>query len=263
MKPNRPLSLLFIIYTLTSVMLIGLLIIAEGMAIKIAGTAMVGLLAGCAWLYRRYCRKDHKKVQQEMMVQILHILQMRRHDDLNHMQILYGYFKLNKPDKVIPYIEGIKSKQLQESLISKLGSMELEWYFYRLEAGYPHLHIELGIEPDTEGNAHIWAKPALALCEWFKRMEPHIAAGSGREMNLRVRLSMEDETAIVEVELDGIVQWHDMVEDLHGWHQEMQRYSRAAELHLTAEQVEERVEVSMRWPYESRHACRDSKIEER
>lgn len=85
----------------------------------------------------------------ELLVQTLsHI----RHDWMNDIQVLYGYLKLKKYDKMTDYVETIKQKIARESSVSRLGVPALVAYLnsFRVRCRSIRLDVELGAEAQLD-----------------------------------------------------------------------------------------------------------------
>ncbi|GGG20280.1 hypothetical protein GCM10010916_41290 [Paenibacillus abyssi] len=73
----------------------------------------------------------------------IHTLNHHRHDWMNDLQVLYGYIRMNKPDKIIQYVEKIRERMVMESRISKLGIPSLVLFFHSLRTGSQTLQLEV------------------------------------------------------------------------------------------------------------------------
>ena len=77
---------------------------------------------------------DRKKMrQQERLIQAanqqaVELMNHKRHDWMNDLQLLYGYVRMNKTEQLPPYVERLKQQAMDESRIAKLGYPELVLY---------------------------------------------------------------------------------------------------------------------------------------
>lgn len=85
------------------------------------------------------------QAKDELLIDVVSHL---RHDWMNDIQVLYGYLRLNKYDKMIAFMETIKQKAARESLISKLGVTELIVYLQTFRVRCPMIQLEVELEPD-------------------------------------------------------------------------------------------------------------------
>src|SRR5690606_38898242 len=78
----------------------------------------------------------------ELFIQALNHI---RHDWMNDSQVLYGYLKLKKYDKMHEFMETIKEKTNRESGISRLGNRSLILYLnlFRVRHRSTRLEVEL------------------------------------------------------------------------------------------------------------------------
>ncbi len=68
-------------------------------------------------------KQQRQKFDQEQ--RLMRLLNHYRHDWLNDLQLLFGYIKLKKLDKLENYVNNIKGKVEQESIIAKLNISSL------------------------------------------------------------------------------------------------------------------------------------------
>ncbi len=82
------------------------------------------------WIYSE--RKQHKRSMTEAILQAqsttVGILNHHRHDWMNDLQVLFGYAKMQKIDRLLEYMEKVKDKMTAESGIAKLGVPALVYY---------------------------------------------------------------------------------------------------------------------------------------
>lgn len=80
----------------------------------------------------------------------LHTVSLHRHDLMNEIQLLLGYVQLKKYDKLRDFVEQMKDKAAQESVLFRLGAPQLVLYLYQLQADNRQLEVELEIEADLK-----------------------------------------------------------------------------------------------------------------
>lgn len=85
--------------------------------------------------------------QEEMFVRTINHL---RHDWMNDIQVLYGYLKLKKYDKMHDYMEIVKEKMFRESGISRLGIPALTVYLQSFRVRCRSIRLEIEIEPELQ-----------------------------------------------------------------------------------------------------------------
>ncbi len=86
---------------------------------------LVCLVAVLVILFVRADRIIHsgkwKESLDESRSELIRTLNRHRHDWMNDVQVLFGYAKLQKYDKMLEHVEKIKEKMARESSMSKLG----------------------------------------------------------------------------------------------------------------------------------------------
>lgn len=80
----------------------------------------------------------------------LHTVSLHRHDLMNEIQLLSGYVQLQKYDRLRDFVEQMKNKAAQESVLFRLGAPQLVLYLYQLQADNRQLKVELEIEEDLK-----------------------------------------------------------------------------------------------------------------
>lgn len=98
---------------------------------------------------RNHWQRMLRKAEEDFELQTISIvsaIQLKRHDWMNDLQMIYGYMQLRKFDKVIPYLEILKQKLQQESSIGQLGFPRLELFLLIHLAKSRSFEIELEIE---------------------------------------------------------------------------------------------------------------------
>lgn len=94
---------------------------------------------------------DQKKMrQQERLIQAanqqaVELMNHKRHDWMNDLQLLYGYVRMNKTEQLPPYVERLKQQAMDESRIAKLGYPELVLYLMqqKLTGGTMPLEVDV------------------------------------------------------------------------------------------------------------------------
>lgn len=83
--------------------------------------------AAAYWIYTE--RKEHRNrltnTIKAMQSSSIRMLNHHRHDWMNELQVLFGYARLGKLDKIIGYVDKIRDRMAVESAVSKLGAPSL------------------------------------------------------------------------------------------------------------------------------------------
>lgn len=147
-------------------MLVGVLlsaaILAESATVAVmcwiaAALAIVGFGADVMAGKRRLERERNSWIEEWSR-----LMQLRRHDWMNDIQVLYGYVKLNRKDYILGCMEKINAKLHEESALGKLGSPSLELTILSFKTESPQLEMNFYIDREVDLNGH----PALAaVCD--------------------------------------------------------------------------------------------------
>lgn len=95
---------------------------------------------------------DRKKMrQQERLIQAAHqqavqLMNHKRHDWMNDLQLLYGYVRMNKMEQLPPYVERLKQQAMDESRIAKLGYPELVLYLMQQKLAGGMMPVEVNVQ---------------------------------------------------------------------------------------------------------------------
>ncbi len=68
---------------------------------------------------------------------------------MNDLQVLYGYIRMNKPEKVTHFVEKIRDRMGMESANSKLGEPSLVFYIQSLRTITSAFHAQVSVEGDV------------------------------------------------------------------------------------------------------------------
>lgn len=167
--------------------------------------ALLGfIIASAAVLWvRSNERKKHKLQEQLWREESLAFIHRRRHDWLNDLQLIYGYVRLNKYDKLPSFVESLKSRLQDESSFSVLGSSHLEWELLRLCTFGGNLKVDVSVDP--EWNAEQWliqdVVTARILRDWLDIVSHEIVHALPIEVH--INFIQRDEEAIVLIDQRG------------------------------------------------------------
>lgn len=166
-------------------------------------------VAGAAFVMMSLDRKEQAKkaTAQIREVQELSIktLNHHRHDWMNDLQVLYGYIRMNKPDKVSHFVERIRDRMTMESIHSKLGEPALVFYIQSLRALSSVFHADVRVEGDVNlsqlpVDAGKLSQTIIGLIELYRR---HAETVKHDLVQLRVLLRRDEDGILLHVEYDG------------------------------------------------------------
>jgi sensor histidine kinase regulating citrate/malate metabolism len=155
----------------------------------------------------RECALTREGAGVDSNLRLIRLFNHYRHDWMNEIQLLFGYVKLKKYDKLEDLMEKIKHKVQQESFISKLGHAELIVYLLSFQAEVKELLLEIEMEREihlNELNLHLQDlhKLLTGLMEGFKSNSLHHTNG---EHKLIVKLLEQTDSLRIEMEYEGLV----------------------------------------------------------
>jgi len=99
-------------------------------------------------LEKRKHREQRDQLLHHAQVTAIRTLSHHRHDWMNELQILYGYLRLNKPDKAVEVVDRIRERMDHDSKLSHIGIPELATYLlsFRTVCDTMRLDVEVADE---------------------------------------------------------------------------------------------------------------------
>lgn len=96
-----------------------------------------------------------------------------RHDWMNEFQLLIGYLRLKKYDRVDEFVRQVIHKAKEESVISQLGDIELVSYLLGFNANHHELQLEIVVDDSfraREGNqlGSVWTNAIIQAIETYR-----------------------------------------------------------------------------------------------
>lgn len=177
---------------------------------------MAVMLSLCGFLLYREERMRRKRVERSLATSALELMNHQRHDWMNDLQLVYGYVRLKKFDKLPECVETIKERMTEESRIAKLGVPELVMFLMqqRLSGSVMPLRIEIP-EPvelnrmDLSVDPCKLAESVIASVQAFR----FAAKAHNDGMNpLSVEFAKEDGRLVIRYQYEGILLNPDEVE---------------------------------------------------
>lgn len=173
-----------------------------------------GFYFGCTVLYWGICQYERGMVMkptascggaertsslygehEEMFVHTLHHL---RHDWMNEIQVLYGYLKMEKYDKLHDYMGSLKEKLIQESLFFRALPSPLVVYVQSFRSRCRLVRLEVEAEPELElslkrgmrvEEARIVTGAIVTILETFADLPDALSDGEPGSLLLRLSVS--------------------------------------------------------------------------
>ncbi|MBJ6362937.1 Spo0B domain-containing protein [Paenibacillus sp. GCM10012307] len=169
---------------------------------------VVWVAAAAYWIVKLDRNEQAKKLEsitrhlQETSIQTLN---HHRHDWMNDLQVLYGYIRMNKPDKVTHFVDRIRERMSGESANSKLGDPALVFYIQSLRTIASAFHARVSVEGEVNV-AHLSAggqqlsRVLIGLIELYREEAEAIKTDL---VELQVMIRKHGEALEVEFTYDG------------------------------------------------------------
>lgn len=189
----------------------------------------VRLLFGCAigivfagWIvYERNAVKGRAAQRIEWNdEQLLKSIQHQRHDWMNDLQILYGYISLRKYDKLIPLMDKIKERLIQENSICKLGIPSLALFLYSIRTNDALMELDIQVEDDADLRKLPVDAERLAamLVRTIIKFQDAVDRRDNGKAQLRIAILRKEDRLFVEFYPEGSFDWSQLDEDpSKGW----------------------------------------------
>ncbi len=110
--------------------------------------AIWGLTVGFYWAMSASRRQDERfdRMLDHAHASAIQTLSHHRHDWMNELQVLYGYLRLNKPDKAVDVVDRIRVRMEHDSRLSHIGNPKLSIYFLSFRTMCDTLRLEVVTE---------------------------------------------------------------------------------------------------------------------
>jgi hypothetical protein len=124
----------------------GLALMILAKAVPVRAGLVLPVAAGILFLLQ-----EEKRVwQQRSDVRMLRMLAVYRHDWMNDIQVLFGYIRLQKYEKLLDYMDKINAKVHQESCVAKLGVSSLTAFYYAFRTQDQPLDLEFEFDEEIQ-----------------------------------------------------------------------------------------------------------------
>jgi stage 0 sporulation protein B (sporulation initiation phosphotransferase) len=154
---------------------------------------------------RRRMRAQNIRMLDHARKSAIRTLSHHRHDWMNDLQILYGYLRLNKPDKAAEIVDRIRERMEADSKLSQLGNAELTTFLlsFRTVCDHMRLDVSVGEGVNLEIAAPEADKLAACLIGLINAVRYRSLPSSAAENVLHVRLGRNGRNISVELMYEG------------------------------------------------------------
>lgn len=168
-----------------------------------------------------------RKEQAQRITRTIHAMQTasivtlnhHRHDWMNDLQVLYGYIRMGKADKMVTCVEQIRERMTTESKIAKLGIPSLVTYLqsFRTLTHALELDVEIEGELSLAGLALNGELAGETIVEIINAYRLAIKPGAGEVAKLSVDFVLGDHSLVITFHYDG------ELSDMNDWKQKCKR----------------------------------------
>ncbi|GAB2672863.1 Spo0B domain-containing protein [Paenibacillus thermoaerophilus] len=132
-----------------------------------------------------------------------------RHDRLNDIQVLLGYIRLGKPDRLAGYIDAMKRELERESRLAKLGVPELVVFLLTCPMRWRHLKVDLQTGEPGRGDVRLDRLPETGrrvtriVCDAVSLIAESAPPSDGDVLRVEIGLRAEDNELRLRIETEG------------------------------------------------------------
>lgn len=165
------------------------------------------IFAAAVWLVLERKEQTHRaeRTQQAQQNSAIRMLNHHRHDWMNELQVLYGYVRMNKPDKIAACVEKIRERMTAESRVSKLGDAALILFIhaFRTVTNTMQLHVEAADDVDLTELPLDGRNAADSLMDMVNMYRFGVKPSMGEAAKLTLTLSRDESALHVEFSFEG------------------------------------------------------------
>lgn len=171
------------------------------------------------------CRQLLSRTEAMLHEAYMHAFSLFRHDWMNDIQLLVGYARLKKYDKLIKFTEMIKEKAAGESALFKLGIPRLTLFLYTFKTDANSMRLHLRIEPELRLDQRLDRPEETA--ETVVRLVGHFSSSArgGNDGELHLQMFVEEGCLAILFRYEGEYERADLERKLE---QEMALHGRNA-----------------------------------
>jgi hypothetical protein len=166
-------------------------------------------------LERKEYRRRQSTIERAIQTAAIRTLNHHRHDWMNELQVLYGYIRMNKQERVVQYVERVRDRMAVESRIAKLGVPALVMYLQSFRTMTNSLQLIVDIDGDLDIEEIPIDKEAVAaaLIDLMNIYRSGVKPSSGDAAPFTLRLSRDDKALYAALCYDG--EWNDIDSSMH------------------------------------------------
>lgn len=167
------------------------------------------------WSERKEQRTRLIRIERACQTASIRTLNHHRHDWMNDLQVLFGYIRMNKQERAVQYIEGIRERMAAESRIARLGEPSLITYLQSFRTMTHSMQLIVDIDGELDLGEIPIDKEAIAdtLIDLMNMYRSGMKQGTGEPAKLRLKLFRDDRALHAVLLYDG--EWNDIGQTMH------------------------------------------------
>ncbi|MFD0674350.1 Spo0B domain-containing protein [Cohnella sp. GCM10027633] len=150
-------------------------------------------------------RERYERLLDHAHASVIQTLSHHRHDWMNELQVLYGYLRLNKPDKAVAIVDRIRARMDHDSRLSHFGIPKLSIYLlsFRTMCDTMRLDVEVQEGLQLDRAPYDTDKLALAIIGMINVIRVRTGAASSYDNVLKLSLSQSESGLQVDLAYTG------------------------------------------------------------
>lgn len=150
---------------------------------------------------------DDQKMITKQTDLVLQLLNLQRHDWLNHVQVLMSYLKLGRPERAEEYLKRVTELTFQEGMISRIQFPQLAVFLLSFHA----LHNELRLDVEMEGPIDFSTididreSVYRFLTGLVFAVQEHLDSSAPDAASMLISFSQTEEALVIRFDLDGML----------------------------------------------------------
>ncbi|GGO05810.1 hypothetical protein GCM10010969_32560 [Saccharibacillus kuerlensis] len=112
---------------------------------------------------RRRRKRELEELRQSLQQFFLDVLSHQRHDWMNELQVIFGYARMGKTERVGEIVERVSEDMHRESRIAKLGLPELVFYLMTIKGENREIALRVEVDEDLHYAGSLTLEEEAAL----------------------------------------------------------------------------------------------------
>jgi stage 0 sporulation protein B (sporulation initiation phosphotransferase) len=172
----------------------------------------VGLIAAFSMIVLLYAERERREAEHRM--KIIHTLNHHRHDWMNEVQVLFGYIRMKKYDKLQPYVDKLMAKVHHTSGMTKLGIPSLVVYLLTFPTRKTALSLEIELDREIRLDRLPIDNERLSqfIRDTIEAFDRYAESAEGDPNTLSVGFDQQENSLLLDFIFTGTYQ-HDLLRD--------------------------------------------------